>query len=210
MDLALPPPKRPFTIYGGLFTFDLDEVPIMGSSEAPYRIVSLFDYTCHHCRIMHGYLMQLNKLFSNQLAIISVPSPFDGACNFTVKRTPRVHTNACAYARLGLAVWRANRGAHPQFEEYLFAPETPPPLEEAFQYALKLAGPAALVKAADDPWVPRQLHQGISVYATNLTSLHNGALPQVIIGTNLVSGMISGLQDLLPHLERQFGLKPGG
>jgi hypothetical protein len=99
---------RRFEIYDGKFRFNLGEVPLLGSPGASNVIVSLFDYTCQHCRVMHPQLKAVQYTFSNQLVIVSLPMPLDSTCNYMVKQTPRPHTNACEYARLGLAVWRAN------------------------------------------------------------------------------------------------------
>src|SRR4029079_8972396 len=47
------PGSKAFQIYQGRFAFDLNEVPLIGSPTARGAIVSLFDYTCHHCRVTH-------------------------------------------------------------------------------------------------------------------------------------------------------------
>ncbi len=200
--------KRLFQIYGGRFQFDIDEVPLIGKPEAPNKMVSLFDYTCHHCRLMHGHLMEVHKALGDKLSIISLPMPLDSQCNYTVRRTPRAHTNACEYARLGLAVWRANRSLHAQYDDWIFAPTSPPPLAEARAYAAQLVGPGALDKSLQDNWVNEQLKRGIDIYATNYLHVGNGSMPQLIIGTNLTSGTLSGVGDLFQILKQQFGLQP--
>jgi len=146
-----------FQIYRGMFQFDLREEPIIGSSDASYAMLSLFDYTCHHCRVTHPLLVQAQRTFSNKLAIASLPMPLDSSCNYTVRRTPLAHSNACHYARLGLIVWRANKEKHAALAEFLFTGEKPPPIETAFNYARSLVGPEKFDRSMCDPWVPQAL-----------------------------------------------------
>lgn len=197
---------RMFEIYEGRFKFNMNETPLIGAPSAPHAIVSLFDYTCHHCRIMHGTLKDMHHRFSNQLAIISLPMPLDSECNHTVRRTPAAHTNACEYARLGLAVWRANRNVHEQFDDWLFHPEHPPDLTATRQRAAELVGATNLQAALTNRWIDEYLQLGIRIYATNYLHGRQGSMPQLIVGTNLIAGTISG-PDLASRLETQLGLK---
>ncbi len=199
-------PVRTFQIYDGRFQFNLNEVPLIGSPTAPQVMVSLFDYTCHYCRLLHGPLMAAHQQFSNQLAIVSLPMPLDNHCNYTVRITPAPHTDACEYARLGLAVWRANREKQAQFDDWIFASDKPPPLAQARQYAAQLVGTNALEQALQDAWVGQQLKQSIDLYATNSIHFGSGSLPQLIIGTNLTRGPVNQA-DLLRLLDQQFGLR---
>jgi uncharacterized membrane protein len=197
---------RTFEIYEGRFKFNMNEVPLIGSPSAPHAIVSLFDYTCHHCRIMHGILKDMHHRFSNQLAIVSLPMPLDSECNHAMRRTPTAHTNACEYARIGLAVWKANRSAHEQFDDWLFAPEHPPELAVTRQRAVELVGSDKLAAASTNRWIDEHLQLGINIYATNYFHARQGAMPQLVVGTNLIAGTISG-PELLSQLEGQLGLK---
>jgi hypothetical protein len=202
------PNAKVFEFYQGRFAVDLNEVPLIGSPAAPRAIVSLFDYTCHHCRETHPIIMQTHQAFGDQLAIVSLPMPLDSKCNFTVKRTPTSHADACEYARLGLAVWHGNRKAHPQFDEYIFAPSEPPPIESARQYAAQLVGgPANLEKALSDGWVNQYLKLGIDVYATNYIHVGNGSMPQIIVGSRLATGSVTA-EKLRSTIAEQLGLQP--
>ena len=198
---------RAFSVYDGNFQFDLNQVPLIGAPEAPHTILSLFDYTCHHCRIMHWHLMEAHRALSNQLSIVSLPMPLDNSCNYTVRQTPRAHANACEYAKLGLAVWRANRKAHHVFDDWIFTPEHPPALPVAHQFAAQLVGSNQLAQALQDPWIPLQLAQGINVYATNFFHFKNGSMPQLMVGPKLTSGTFSSVTDLYRLLNEHLGLK---
>jgi len=199
------PAARIFEIYEGRFRFNLNEVPLIGSPAAPHAIVSLFDYTCHHCRDAHGILKEMQYRFSNQFAIVSLPMPFDRECNYTITKTQPAHVNACEYARLGLAVWQANRKVHPQFDDWLFEPEHPPDLAIARQRAAELVGHDRLQAALTNNLVNEYLQLGISIFATNYYHARQGSIPQLIVGTNLVAGPISA-PALLSQLQTQLGL----
>ena len=113
--------KRPFQFYEGMFAVDLQDVPVIGVPTNAQVVVSLFDYSCHYCRLMHPIIQEVQRAFSNELVIISLPMPLDEKCNRTITRTSRPHTNACLYAHLGLAVWRANPAKHPEFDEWMMS-----------------------------------------------------------------------------------------
>jgi uncharacterized membrane protein len=198
---------REFQVLDGRFRFQLQEVPLIGRPEAPHIIVSLFDYTCHHCRAMHTPLMQAYRQFSNELAIVSLPMPLDGKCNPTMRRTPAAHTNACALARLGLAVWAADRSASKKFDDWMFACEQTPGPEAAEQYARKLVGEQVFNKAVTNAWIDRQVQQDVSLYEALYRQFRKSYMPEVLIGTNLISGPFSGEQ-LFQTLAEQFGLRP--
>lgn len=206
--VRLPHKQYIVKIFDGKLQVNLSEAPVIGSPKAPYSIISLFDYTCSHCRIMHTHLMEAHRQFGDRLAIVSLPMPLCEKCNHTVKRSPKEHAQACEYARVGLALWRAKPKAQPQFDDWVFTPETPPPLVATRQYASQLAGPAAFERALKDPWIEEQIQRDISIYETNgLRGLGN--MPQLIIGTNVASGTFSRAEDLFQLLSQNLGLKRG-
>jgi uncharacterized membrane protein len=197
---------RIFEIDQGRFKFNMNEGPLIGAPSATHAIVSLFDYTCHFCRDIHHELKATQHRFSNQLAIVSLPMPFDSTCNHTIIKTQPAHANACEYARLGLAVWFANRRAHEQFDDWLFEPEHPPELAIARQRATELVGGEQLQAALTNKLVSDYLQLGINIFATNYHRRGQGSLPQVLVGTNVIAGR-NVMPELLSRLEMQFGLK---
>mgnify|MGYP001162067451 CR=1 FL=1 len=197
-----------FKLYvgGGTFQFNPNEVPVLGNTKASCKILSLFDYTCHYCREMHHHLLELVGTYSNRICIINLPMPLDANCNPLMPRTPRAHINSCEYAKIGLAVWRANRSAHSEFEKFVFEGENPPPLEKVRAYAENLVGKDNLDKSILDPWVSSIIKTTTSLFSTNALYLSQGQMPQVIIGTNLISGQIQDKAVLVEQLEKQFHL----
>jgi hypothetical protein len=180
-------------------------VPLLGAEDAPQTIVSLFDYTCSHCRQLHRPLMEAYRSLSNRLAIVSLPVPLDPLCNPLTKRPVPEQTNGCTYARLGLAVWRASRPRLEAFDDWMFSFPHPPSTNEVRARAESLVGVENLAKALADPWIEDLIRTNISLYHTNYLVYRKSRLPQLIIGTNLVVGVARGPEDIYRLLSGQPG-----
>jgi uncharacterized membrane protein len=196
---------RMFPIYGGRFQFNLHDIPAIGAPTNAHVAVSLFDYTCHHCRSMHPLLVEAQRQFSNSLLIVTLPVPLDPGCNSTVTRHYPPHTNACEYARVGLAVWRADRTKHDEFDQWVMTGEKPPPISETRQHAAQLVGVGAFEKAITDPWVEEQLKTGVGIYEMAYRS-GQGSMPQLILGQSVAVGSYL-LPDLIKMLAENLGLR---
>jgi uncharacterized membrane protein/protein-disulfide isomerase len=202
-----PAARREIVLHQGKHRLLADELPIIGSPSAPHLIVSLFDYTCHYCRDMHGLLLEAQRRFSNQLAIVSLPMPLDADCNHLVKRTSSAHANACQYAKFGLAVWRAKPEAFSEFDSWLFHPPAPLPLNEVKQRAEELVGREKLEQALADPWVTSQIQTNVAIYESNSRELPDGRMPQLVIGSAISVGPLQNIDQLYTMLAEQLGLK---
>jgi len=202
------PPARLMQLFEGRVELNLDEVPVMGNAAATNVMVSLFDYTCHHCRSMHGPLKTLKTLFSNDLAIVSLPMPLDSNCNPMVTRTPAAHQNACDYARIGLAVWRTQPAAMHTFDDWVFAPNNPPPLDQTLAFAKQLVGADEFNENLKSAWVQEQLSKDVAIYQANYELNKSGSMPQFIVGTNALFGTLP-LSTLYQKVTNQFNLRPG-
>lgn len=198
---------RELSLHEGKFKLNLDEIPLIGSPSAPHVIVSLFDYTCHHCRDMHGLLAQAKARFTNQLAIASLPLPLDANCNHVVPRTPRAHLNACEYAKLGLAVWRTKKESFAQFDSWVFAPPRPLDIDQVKQYAAQLVGQANLERALTNEWVASQIQTDVAIYEANRKEMRSGAMPQLILGESISVGSLKQVDQLYQMIGESFGLK---
>ena len=195
---------RPFPLYGGKFTIDVSDVPSIGAPTNQHVVVGLHDYTCHHCRLMHPRLVEAQRVFSNSLVIVGLPMPLDPQCNSTMTRANPNHTNACAYGRLALAVWRADRAKHHEFEDWLFTGEKPPPVEAALERARSLVGADKLSQAIADPWVEDQLKQAVAIYELAYRS-GQGRMPQLIVGSSVAVGTYESA-DLMKLFAEKLGL----
>lgn len=207
-----PPPSaagspRLFPLYGGEFVLNLNEVPMIGPSNAPHIVVSLFDYTCHHCRALHPMLREAQRRYSNELGIVSLPMPMSTNCNPAILRNFRAHLLACDYARLGLAVWRVDRDAFHRFDDWLFEPEHPVPPEQAKQFATDLVGAVRLESALNDPWITSLIHTNGRLYHTNYLKVGNSQMPELMIGSSINFGPLPSTDELVKLLRQHLGLK---
>jgi uncharacterized membrane protein/thiol-disulfide isomerase/thioredoxin len=195
--------NRTLTLHDGVFTLSFKDLPLMGSPDAPYVIVHLFDYSCQHCRQLHPILARAVKELTNQLAIVCLPVPLATNCNWLLKRPIPDHINACDYAYDGLALWRANPGKIHEFDDWIFKPARPLPPADTRREAQRLAGTNEFAAALKDPWIKEQITTDIRLYETNYVRYRRSQLPQLMIGTNIVSGVIKP-NDLYRLLAAQF------
>ncbi len=198
--------ERVLSLYNGAFKLKPSELPMLGSTNAEHIMVSLFDYTCHHCREMHGFLKRQLTNYPGQFGIISLPMPLDADCNWIMKKTPVAHANACNYAQLGLAVFLAAPTKSSEFDEWLFTGEKPPPIHLAQQRAKDIVGPEALKRALADEWVKSRIQEDISLYASNYHKIRKGQMPQLILGDLVSVGVISKQADFDKMVASQWGL----
>ena len=187
----LPGPNPKLRMYAGHLELDLREVPLLGSPNAPHVVVVLFDATCSHCKALHRQLATIRERYGKDLAIVMLPSPLDSACNSEFRTTSEGNANGCTYARLALAVWRADRTHYEPYLNYLMSSPTPPGVAEATHRAQLEVGEAQLQTALADPWVEQRLAADIAMYRTNVrasTSKTPRIMPQMIIGPTFMQG----------------------
>ncbi len=193
---ALGHPARQIRLYEGQFSLNPDELPLLGSPAATNFIVGLFDYTCSHCRHLHPLLRLAEDKYAGRFGIISLPMPLDAACNPHIRRTNPANTNACEYAKFGLAVWHAQPKAFREFDDWLFTSNAPPPLVAVRAKAEALMGGGTLDRALNDPWVARQLKTDIDLYVANAQPPGDGRLPQLMFSDIIARGSIESQAEL--------------
>jgi hypothetical protein len=195
-----------FSVVDGEFTLDLTKVPFSGRLDAPKKMVKLFDYTCHHCRELQHLLKPVKAMYSNELAVISLPVPLDSSCNRVVRRTPAAHANACEYAKIALAVFFAAPGKFELFSDWLFEPDLPPALEEARKHAEELVGSETFAAELKDPRVEQQIRMDVNIYAASSQKAKRAALPQLLFARGGSIGSIETAQVLGQILFDALGL----
>jgi hypothetical protein len=101
-----------------------------------------------------------------ELAILPLVYPLDASCNPQATQTMKAgHEDACGYARLSLAVWRAKPAAFDAFHDAVMSPDDLKqtlPLREARMIAETLLGREALEVALTNPGVDHQLALNIA------------------------------------------------
>ena len=194
------------SLYHDQFLLQLGELPMVGTPGASNVIVYLFDYTCTHCRLLHNILAAAQPRFGNRLGVVSLPMPMSTNCNPLIPSHFDSSPNACEYANLGLALWRANREAHRQFDEWFFAQEKPASVEDARAYAVKLVGADELDQALADPWVRQQILIDCQIHFANWEATGRPGMPQLVLGEAVSIGPLNSVEHLMALLQRYLGL----
>ena len=202
------PKAEPFLVPRSTLSLDAARLPLLGPANAPYRIGCLFDYTCHHCRQLHGFIRTAIDKFDGQLSCLMIPMPLDANCNAKFKRTHRDHVDACKYAKICLAVQQIAPAKYEQFDRWLFTNhKTTKPLAKVREHAAELVGAAALNKAVASATVQQQLQQNIRVYELNSKNGNNSSMPQTIIKDQVMFGPPPSDAKLQSILKKTLGLK---
>lgn len=199
--------SRVLELHDGAFQIDLSETPLHGSPDASNVVVHLFDYTCPHCRALHPILKQAWDNLSNRVAFVSLLVPMSSNCNPVVQRQLEQHRTACDLAYAGLAVWRANRDRLAVFDDWVFSGASVPSPDAVRAKGRQLVGTNEFNAALKDPWIQQHLARNIALYTTNYLRFRKQVLPELMIGTNIVSGAVRNLGDLYHLLEAQYGLE---
>ncbi|MFQ3169706.1 MAG: putative membrane protein [Limisphaerales bacterium] len=199
---------KPFLVPRTTLSLDASRLPLLGPANAPHRIACLFDYTCHHCRQLHGHIRTAIDHFDGQLSCLMIPMPLDANCNAQFKRTHRNHVDACKYAKICLAVQQVAPAKYDAFDRWLFTNhKTTKPLAKVRAHAASLVGAAALNKAVASAAVQQQLQQDIRAYELNSKNGGNSSMPQTIIKDRVMFGPSPSDAALQSILKQTLGLK---
>ena len=202
------PKAEPFLVPRSTLSLDAARLPLLGPANAPHRIGCLFDYTCHHCRQLHGQIRTAIEQFSGQLSCLMIPMPLDANCNAQFKRTGRDHVDACKYAKICLAVQQVAPAKYDAFDRWLFTNhKTTKPLAKVREHAASLVGAAALNKAVASATVQQQLQQNIRAYELNSKNGKKSLMPQTIIKDQVIFGPPPSDAALQSILKKILGLK---
>ncbi|WP_432797562.1 vitamin K epoxide reductase family protein [Poriferisphaera sp. WC338] len=174
------------------------EYPLIGDVDAPQMLMELFDFTCPHCRLMSRDLKILMQQHPEQIAIVTLPSPLNAACNPLVKKTEPRAENACDLAKLAIAVWVISPSDYPAYFHMLMADEEPPTVEAARKMALQYVDETQLEEAINDPRVDDLIARDVALYG-----VVGGSLPVLFTGSATIHGY-PGEGNLLPLLKKEL------
>ena len=195
---------RTMSLLGGRVRLKPHDYPILGSPDADQIVVCLFDYTCFHCRAVHRMLSAARRRYGDQLGVVLLPVPLNPDCNGTITQRDPVHEHACLYARLALAVWRADARKFAQFDAQLLKDPAPPGPEAARAIAAGLVGADVLEATLNDPWVDDQIARYVRVQQVSGWPL----VPQVVGRGLHIAGRPASEAELFEVLEADLGLRP--
>jgi protein-disulfide isomerase len=185
-------------------TIDPRNVPLIGSPEAPYVVILLFDYKCPHCQQMHFLLDETIRRYHGKLAFALCPSPLSRQCNPYIPREVDEYKGSCELVKVGLAVWVAKREAFPAFNRWMFTLESgdrwrPRSLDAARAKAVELVGLAKFEAAQANPWIDRFMQTSIRIYGGTIQG--GNAVPRLVFGSRWVIPEVYDADDLLSILQ---------
>jgi uncharacterized membrane protein/protein-disulfide isomerase len=188
---------------------DPHAVPLVGSPDAPYVVSLFFDFKCSHCQRLHALLEEAIRRYNGALAFALCPAPLNTACNPYVSRDIEPYRDSCELARIGLAVWAADRRAFPAFDQWMFSSESgdrwrPRTLDAASAKAVELVGKARFDAALADPWVNHYLQTSIQLYGA--TALSGNAVPKLAFGSRWVTPEPNDADDLMLILKDHLAI----
>ncbi|HBP55950.1 MAG TPA: hypothetical protein DHV39_06710, partial [Verrucomicrobiales bacterium] len=183
-------------------------LPTLGDLDAPHRIACIFDYTCHHCRNLHGFIRQLLVKYNGQFSSLMIPMPLDAKCNRLMKKTPKDHQNACEYAKLCLAVHHVAPEKYDAFDSWLFSNHrSVKTVGTVMKHAQQLVGAQKLKEALQSTRVKKQLESNVTAYETTSKTGRKSSMPQTIIGSQVVFGPPPNVEALDKILRQILKLK---
>ena len=207
ISIAPPPVSRAGQSQNNLPALDPHSVPLVGSPDASHVVTLLFDYKCPHCQQLHFMLNEVVRRFRGKLAFALCPTPLNTKCNPYVPRDVDEFKDACELAKVGLAVWLANREAFPAFELWMFTMESgdrwqPRSLDAARAKAVELVGQAKFDAAWADPWIDRFLQTSVRL----LGATGSNAIPKLVFGSRWVVPQPTDADGLVSILYESLGI----
>jgi hypothetical protein len=173
---------------------------VLGRRESRHVVINMFDYTCHYCRDLHGFLLRAAAARPDDLAVLAMPVPTEVACNPFIPKTPPENVGACEYARYALAVFRARPEAFAEFDKWLWEPPRPPALEAIRLKAESLVGRTALQAALADPWLQKRMAEALAIY----DAVGQGRIPKLLLAKAVTSGPIASYEQLERILKKEW------
>jgi len=200
--------SKPLLIPRSNFKMETTGLPTLGDLDAPHRIACIFDYTCHHCRNLHGFIRQLLVKYKGQFSSLMIPMPLDAKCNRLMKKTPKDHQNACEYAKLCLAVHHVAPEKYDAFDSWLFSNHrSVKTVATVMKHAQQLVGAEKLKEALQSSTLKKQLESNITAYETTSKTGRKSSMPQTIIGSQVVFGPPPNVEALDKILRQILKLK---
>jgi uncharacterized membrane protein/protein-disulfide isomerase len=189
---------------------DYKSIPMIGSPDAPFVVILLFDYQCPHCQKLHFMLDEAVRRYNGKLSFALCPAPLNTQCNPYITKDVDAFKNSCELAKIGLAVWVAKREAFPAFENWMFSFEQgdlwhPRGLDAARLKAVELVGQTKFNTALTNSWIDKYLQTSIQIYGKSIESGSRG-VPKLIFGSHWVNPEPQNVDDLVEILQKSLTL----
>ena len=195
-------PSRRVHLLDDKVHFDIYQIPHIGSSEAEFVIMELFDYTCSHCRELHEHLEAALDRYEDSLTIVALPVPMNSSCNPNITRDHAMHQYACIFAVYSLAVCAVDREQFAPYHNWLMEGKDPPSPEAARSKAEMMIGTGKFESALTNRWIKDWLADGRAMHG--LGSTHG--IPKLIVGSQIVSVSHIPAEKLFELIETSLGI----
>ena len=186
---------------------DPSEMPVTGNPDAKYIITLLFDWQCSHCRKLHIMLPETISLMKDSVAFVCCPVALSQECNPYIPPGPDSFQGSCELLQIGMALWKSDRDAFRQYEEWYFSADPrkgwyPPSPEQAMQKAAALTGDSQMESALKSDSIDKYISQIMELFGrTSISGL--GAIPRLIYNGHVMipeADTPSDLADLISSI----------
>ena len=143
------------------------------------------------------------RRYNGKLAFVLCPAPLNNHCNPYISHEVEEFADSCEEAKVGLAVWLANRQTFATFDRWMFSPDPgqlwrPRSLDAARAKAVELVGQSNFDAARADPWIDRFMQTSIRIYGDTINPDQTGnAVPKLVFGSRWVTPQPHDANDLL-------------
>ncbi len=189
------PAGRTVHLSGANIKLRPEQWPMVGSPEAKYIFVEMYDYTCKHCRKTQKAVLGARESLKADLGVILLPVPLNRNCNPHAVGNP--NANACELAELALSVWKADPAQFESYHDWLLTGDNAPALTAARAKAEAAVGADAL--RAAQPTAQKFLKSNVDIYK----KMNGGAVPKLIFPTTVMTGEIQAANVLVDTIKRQ-------
>lgn len=201
----IPSGGRQLRLGGGRIKLDLDEHIVLGSPDAPYVLVELFDYTCPHCLEMSRTIEKARERYGAKLAVVLINVPLNPKCNPRIPRVHPKHHSACQIARMAYGVWRRRPEQFAAFHKWMFDGSDTRPYGEVRDRVKRLLGQEEYAAAMSDPDAARHIKECVRVFRLTGDKV---MLPKMILGRAVLNGMPTNAEHLYELMERYLSIRP--
>jgi len=188
---------------GGKRTYNVSQLPHLGSDRATHVIVEYFDYQCAACLVMRGYLSSLVKKHPAEVCVVLLPVPLESQCNPFLRADQPQHPGSCERAKLALAVWQHQPASFAEFHEVAMSAES---LGELRNLAEKILGSDRTKAAQREPWSLELISANLADWRALSTSSER--LPKLLItGKRILQGLPPSEEEFIRVIEKELRLE---
>jgi protein-disulfide isomerase len=191
--------RRLVSMNGGSVRLDIAQWPLVGSLNAKYVFVEMFDYSCSHCRKTHWAIKGAAEKLGGDLAVVVLPVPLNASCNNSVKVTSSQFIESCEIAELAVSVWRIDATKFAAFHNWMFAGDKAPTFAKAKAHAETLINEEKLVAELSSKVPSQYIAKNVELYKR----AGSGNVPKLIFPRTTIVGEFTSIDALVDVILRE-------